>query len=266
MSAVRKRNEYVGLGEFDVLIEDTSLISQYFAISELPETFPQGKTPFKIYLNPSLLKSESEVRVEVIDMNGDVIYTEYPKYMDESGRRLIVLWVYEDDPPGMATINIVGEATHFQTQSPVPQRVPEEWRGTYNVRWQRNIMIDPTLPNTAPILFADEPNVVVEEVNMPYLEKKFIGNETIIISSIPSDEETSPTGSISGSDATLLWNTAYRITYDHTPAPLPSAAPSGFTPTLPGLPNLDPDDLFPGTTTTTRDNTNDNSNPNKGGE
>ena len=142
MSAVRKRNEYVGLGEFDVLIDDTSLISTYFSISELPETFPQGKTPFKIYLNPNLLKSESEVRVEVIDMNGDVVYSEYPKYMDESGRRLVVLWIYEDDPPGVATIYIVGEATHFENR----QRVPEEWRGTYNVRWKRNIMIDPTLP------------------------------------------------------------------------------------------------------------------------
>ena len=241
MSAIRKRNEHVGLGEFDVLIDDTSLISTYFSISELPETFPQGKTPFKIYLNPNLLKSESEVRVEVIDMNGDVIYSEYPKYMDESGRRLVVLWVYEDDPPGMATIYIVGEATHFENS----QRVPEEWRGTYNVRWKRRIMLDPTLPNTAPILFADEPNVVVQEVNMPYLEKKFIGNETIVVSSITTDEGTTPTGSLSGSDATLLWNTDYRITYDFAPASIETAAPSGFTPSFPGLPTADPDDLFP---------------------
>ena len=247
MSAIRKRNERVGLGEFDVLIDDTSLISTYFSISELPETFPQGKTPFKIYLNPNLLKSESEVRVEVIDMNGDVIYSEYPKYMDESGRRLVVLWVYEDDPPGMATIYIVGEATHFENS----QRVPEEWRGTYNVRWKRNVMIDPTRPNTAPILFADEPNVVVQEVNMPYLEKKFIGNETIIVSSITADEGTTPTGSLSGSEATLLWNTDYRITYDHNPTIIETVAPSGFIPTFPGLEGGDPDDLFPATTTTT---------------
>jgi len=247
MSAIRKRNEYVGLGEFEVLIEDTSLISTYFSISELPETFPQGKTPFKIYLNPNLLKSESEVRVEVIDMNGDVIYSEYPRFMDESGRRLVVLWVYEDDPPGIATIYIVGEATHFETG----QRVPEEWRGTYNVRWKRTVMIDPTRPNTAPILFADEPNVVVQEVNMPYLEKKFIGNETIIVSSIPTDEGTTPTGSLSGSEATLLWNADYRITYDHNPSTVETTAPSGFTPSFPGMNDGDPDDLFPDTTTTT---------------
>ena len=247
MSAIRKRNEYVGLGEFDVLIEDRSLISTYFSISELPETFPQGKTPFKIYINPTLLKSESEVRVEVIDLNGDVIYSEYPKYMDESGRRLVVLWVYEDDPPGIATIYIVGEATHFENR----QRVPEEWRGTYNVRWKRNVMIDPTRPNTAPILFADEPNVVVQEVNMPYLEKKFIGNETIIISSITADEGTTPTGSISGSDATLLWNADYRITYDYNPTTVETTAPSGFTPSFPGLEGGDPDDLFSSTTSTT---------------
>ena len=247
MSAIRKRNERVGLGEFDVLIDDTSLISTYFSISELPETFPQGKTPFKIYLNPNLLKSESEVRVEVIDMNGDVIYSEYPKYMDESGRRLVVLWVYEDDPPGMATIYIVGEATHFENR----QRVPEEWRGTYNVRWKRNVMIDPTRPNTAPILFADEPNVEIQEVNMPYLEKKFIGYETIIVSSITADEGTTPTGSLSGSEATLLWNTDYRITYDHNPTTIETTAPAGFIPTFPGLEGGDPDDLFPATTITT---------------
>ena len=29
MSAIRKRNEYVGLGEFDVLIEDTSTGSRW---------------------------------------------------------------------------------------------------------------------------------------------------------------------------------------------------------------------------------------------
>ena len=180
-------------------------------------------------------------------MNGDVIYSEYPKYMDESGRRLVVLWVYEDDPPGMATIYIVGEATHFENG----QRVPEEWRGTYNVRWKRSIMLDPTLPNTAPILFADEPNVVVQEVNMPYLEKKFIGNETIIVSSIAADEGTTPTGSLSGSEATLLWNTDYRITYDHNPTIIETVAPAGFIPTFPGLEGGDPDDLFPATTITT---------------
>ena len=249
MSAIRKRNEYVGLKEFDVLIEDRSLMSTYFSISELPETFPQGKTSFKIYINPNLLKSESEVRVEVIDLNGDVIYSEYPKYMDESGRRLVVLWVYEDDPPGLATIYITGEATHFENG----QIVPEEWRGTYNIRWKRNVMIDPTLPNTAQILFADEPNVVVQEVNMSYLEKKFIGNETIIVSSIVADEGTSPTGSISGSDATLLWNTDYRITYDYNPTQIETTAPSGFIPSFPGMDDGDPDDLFPSTTTTTSD-------------
>jgi hypothetical protein len=254
MSAVRKRNEYVGLKEFDVLIEDRSLISTYFSISELPETFPQGKTPFKIYINPKLLKNESEVRVEVIDGNGDVIYTEYPKYMDESGRRLVVLWIYEDDPPGLATIYIVGEATHFENG----QTVPEEWRGTYNVRWKHNVMIDPTLPNTAPIIFFDPPNIAVNEVNMPYLEKKFIGNETIVISSIAADEGTTPTGSMSGSDATLLWNTDYRIAYTDSPTTIETTAPTGYTPSFPGIEMKGiADDLFPDTPPAGNVNTDD---------
>ena len=113
-------------------------------------------------------------------------------------------------------------------------------------------MIDPTLPNTAQILFADEPNVVVQEVNMPYLEKKFIGNETIVISSIPTDNGTTPTGSLSGSDATLLWNTDYRITYDHAPTVVDEVSPIGFFPSFPGLSAGNADDLFSSTTSTTQ--------------
>ena len=87
---------------------------------------------------------------------------------------------------------------------------------------------------------------------MPYLEKKFIGNETIIISSIPSDNGTTPTGSLSGSNATLLWNTDYRITYDHNPTSIETTAPSGFTPTYPGFDAAgDPDDLFSNANSTT---------------
>ena len=91
---------------------------------------------------------------------------------------------------------------------------------------------------------------------MPYLEKKFIGNETIIVSSIVADEGTTPTGSLSGSEATLLWDTDYRITYEHTPTTIETTAPAGFTPSFPGFDaGGDPDDLFPDTTTTTTKDT-----------
>ena len=43
-----KENEYQGLQDFDVLIEDNNRDSDYFNVTEFPETIPGGKSFFKI--------------------------------------------------------------------------------------------------------------------------------------------------------------------------------------------------------------------------
>ena len=43
-----KENEYQGLQDFDVLIEDNNPNSDYFQVTEFPEIIPGGKSFFKI--------------------------------------------------------------------------------------------------------------------------------------------------------------------------------------------------------------------------
>ena len=162
-----KENEYQGLQDFDVLIEDNNRDSDYFNVTEFPETIPGGKSFFKIAGVEGLLRPESEIKVEVLDLNGEVIYTEYPDFVDESDRRLISIFVYDFVPPGAAVVTILGEAQTFLDGSPIPV----DWVGTFNVRWQRRLNVEPFKKNNFPILFETEPAIVVSEIVKPYLER-----------------------------------------------------------------------------------------------
>ena len=161
-----KENEYQGLQEFDVLIEDSNPNSDYFQVTEFPETIPGGKSFFKISAAAGLLRPESEIRVEILDESGQVIYTEYPEFIDESDRRLISIFVYDFIPPGLATVTILGEAQTFLDGSPIPI----DFVGSFNVRWQRTLNVEPFKKNNFPIFFEKEPSIQVTEVVKPYLE------------------------------------------------------------------------------------------------
>jgi hypothetical protein len=162
-----KENEYQGLQEFDVLIEDSNPNSDYFQVTEFPETIPGGKSFFKISAAAGLLRPESEIRVEILDESGQVIYTEYPEFVDESDRRIISIYVYDFIPPGLATVTILGEAQTFLDGSPIPI----DFVGSFNVRWQRTFNVEPFKKNNFPILFEREPSITVTEVVKPYLER-----------------------------------------------------------------------------------------------
>ena len=162
-----KENEYQGLQDFDVLIEDNNRDSDYFNVTEFPETIPGGKSFFKIAGVEGLLRPESEIKVEILDLNGEVIYTEYPDFIDESDRRLISIFVYDFIPPGPAVVTILGEAQRFLDGT----LVPADWVGTFNVRWRRRLNVEPFKKNNFPILFETEPAIAVTEIVKPYLER-----------------------------------------------------------------------------------------------
>ena len=122
--------------------------SVYFNVIDLEETIPGGKNTFQI-LGSKYLTPEVELKIELIDRNGNPIYIEPIKYLGDTPSRHISVEVYKDTPSGLATLTILGSAERLADGT----EIPEEWRGLYNVKWERNVFIDPTLKNTQPILF-----------------------------------------------------------------------------------------------------------------
>ena len=148
MAIKKKYLQSQDLTSIETFTIDNRPESVYFNVIDLEETIPAGKTTFQI-LGSKYLTPEVELKIELIDRNGNPVYTEPIKYLGDTPSRHISVEVYNDTPSGLATLTILGSAERLADGT----EIPEEWKGLYNVKWERNVFIDPTLKNTQPILF-----------------------------------------------------------------------------------------------------------------
>ena len=88
----RKEAVYKGLEFIPVLYEDPSLTSpEYFQISEFPTRLTAGKNLFKLRGHPTNLTTGGALGIEVLDYNGNPIYTEVVDFIDEDKSRVIAV-------------------------------------------------------------------------------------------------------------------------------------------------------------------------------
>ena len=142
--------------------EDNILKSKYFHISQVPDFLPIGKSSFLINLDEDILKINTEIKVEILDVHGNVIYTEYPYYLENTARR-VAIEVYPDILFGMSTISVIGEAIH----------VPNTWKGKYNVRWTHKLMVYPDEKNISPIRFYYTPTLSITGTERSYVHQTY---------------------------------------------------------------------------------------------
>ena len=139
---------------------DNSPSSDFFNITELPDTLSGGKNAFLIAGSDKLFP-QSEVKVQVRDAAGNVCYVEYangnPEYY-EGISKVVAVYIYPNQTAfGPATITILGQAID----------VPDEWKFRFNVKWQTTININPSLPNTTRVRFYKRPKVDIVETLQP---------------------------------------------------------------------------------------------------
>jgi len=88
--------------------------SPLFTVSEIPNPAPQGKSSFLI-AGTDFLKNSVEIKIELIDSEGGVIYTEpVANYLEGNARR-VSIEIYDDTPPGPANLYILAQVD------------PDEW-------------------------------------------------------------------------------------------------------------------------------------------
>ena len=153
----------------EVLIVDQQFDSEYFRVSEMPLELTAGKNMFKVFGNSSKLMLGSQIPLLITDSNNNPIYHQVENYSDESGRALISVWIYPETPPGLAKIEIRGVAT----VRPSGKLVPKNFENTFNVKWSREIIVDPTKDNTTPIIFKTVPGVSIQETIREYLNQSY---------------------------------------------------------------------------------------------
>jgi hypothetical protein len=142
-------------------ITDTSLNSDYFNISELPDTFSGGKNAFLIAGSTKLL-ANTEVKIQIKDSLGNIVYTEYshgtPSEYYEGNSKICAVYVYPTLTAfGPATITILGQL----------KDAPPEWNGLFSVKWTKQVNINPALANTTRVRFYKRPQVQIKELLQP---------------------------------------------------------------------------------------------------
>lgn len=152
----RKQLLKENLSDFPTYILDDSQFSpDYFKLSSVPERLEGGKNLLKIRAHPNNLVAESEVRIEILDANGDTVYFEIPPYIAADKSRIISIWVDDIVAEGLGKITILGEA----------ENVPANWKGRPNVKWEKELFIDPSSPNRSEIIFdgCSNPSAIISE-------------------------------------------------------------------------------------------------------
>jgi hypothetical protein len=163
----RKEAVYKGLEFIDVLYNDTSLTSpDFFQISEFPLRLTAGKNLFKLRGNPTNLKVGSYLNIEVLDYNGDPIYSEVIDYLDEDKSRVVAIYIYENTSPGDCRITLIGEAVN----------APSEWQNRANVKWTRTVPVNPNIANDTEIIFETLPIVTISEQVGVQLDRVYANN------------------------------------------------------------------------------------------
>ena len=163
----RKEAVYKGLQFVPVWFEDTSLTSpDYFQITEFPTRLTAGKNLFKLRGHPTNLRPGSYLNIEVLDYNGDPIYSEIVNFIDEDKSRVIAIYVYTETSPGDCTITVTGEAVN----------VPVEWQGKSNVKWTRTAPVNPNVSNISEIIFETVPELVIAENVGVQLDRIYSGS------------------------------------------------------------------------------------------
>lgn len=167
----RKEAVYKGLEFIDVYFNDTSATSpDYFQITEFPTRLTAGKNLFKLRGHPTNLKVGGSLNIEVLDFNGDPIYTQVVDYIDEDKSRVIAIYIYENTSPGDCTITLLAEAATINN-APVPQ----EWQGRANIKWTRTVPVNPNVSNISEIIFEQTPSVTVDEIIGVQLDRQYPG-------------------------------------------------------------------------------------------
>jgi hypothetical protein len=171
MAIIKKFPESLtqNLTTFQTYINDTTPNSRYFRITEFKDTFTGGKNGFLIE-GSEHLKETTEIKIEILDVNGNPVYYEpgngVPEYY-EGVSKLIAVYVYEDTPIGQAKITVLGELKTFVDDNGIVQDIPEQWRDVYNVKWEREFQINKLLSNEDKVRFYRRPEISINEIVKP---------------------------------------------------------------------------------------------------
>ena len=153
-------------------ITDTAYLSKYFVVSEFDPVFSGGKNSISIN-GSAFLKQGSEISVECVDSNGNVLFMEMARLSSGQGTtnvyregksQIVAIYVYGDTANGTGKLILYGTAVDGRT-----------------VKWISNISIDKTKKNNSKVRFYSKPVLEVKDFQLPILNSSVVNLTKTIV-------------------------------------------------------------------------------------
>jgi hypothetical protein len=189
MAIIKKTLFADNLDKYNTFVTDTDPLSKYFKLTELSDTFTGGKNAFLIQ-GSEYLVADSLIKIELKDSKGDIIYHEpgegivsasvngepiITEYY-EGVSKVVSVYIYPDTAYGPSTITILGELASYDNNG-INTPIPANWEGSYNVKWQKEINVVPSLANDTRIRFYRRPTASISEILNPIYS--FVGDTKV---------------------------------------------------------------------------------------
>ncbi len=148
--------------------QDTSLSSDsYFRLFDVPSKLFLGKNSFRIRVNKDYIVPNSLVYIDLIDSSGKPIYHEVSSYLGEDNSRLVIINVYENTPPGEATLYIAGRINYnVKSKMALPysnDAASFDFKDIPNLLWEKKLLVIPTAQNLEEIIYFAPPKIEYKE-------------------------------------------------------------------------------------------------------
>lgn len=172
---IKFKKDSSGLIEYSSQIPyiDTDATSKhYFRLFDIPDRLYLGKNVIRIAGNSEYLVNGSQIFIDILDSNNNLLYYEILDTIDNDNTRSIIIYVYPDTPTGIATIYI-GSRIHHMYGSTLSIPWSEDptdpnYKHTPNILWKGTFNVVPTKQNNTEIIFTTEPIIEYSEKIVKY--------------------------------------------------------------------------------------------------
>jgi len=146
--------------------------SNYFRLSYDPSFILHGgKNLIGIRGNSDTMEINSQILIEALDSQGNLIKTQVYDLNDDAHNRVIAIDITPETPPGEVIVTLMGVAT----RAPNGAAIPPDWAGIVNFRWTRQFTAQPMSPNSSKIIYNQfsKPVIEIKEVLKPFYKLSY---------------------------------------------------------------------------------------------
>lgn len=151
-------------------ISNTS--DNYFRLFDLPDKLYLGKNSFRIRVNKDTIVPNSLIYIDLLDSTGNPIYHEVSSYLGEDNSRLIIIYIYDNTPPGEAILYIAGRIKYNiatkEEYSYSNDANNSDFKDIPNLIWEKKILVVPSIQNLDEIIYLTPPTIQYNERKEPY--------------------------------------------------------------------------------------------------